>query len=523
MMFPDQSPATTAGADRLFITKVAPSLTKENMRAHFAQFGALTDVYMPAVPGGASHKGICFVSFADPASLQVALRHSPHAILGHPVVVDVASPRGPDQGARSRPPNGLLSPPETSLETPLPEFGKGVLSSSGQSLETPSFDTSSLGMPTFSQSLGAAMTSPSMEMPTFTQSLGAPMTSPSPEMPTPTPGLEVPPSIEMPTFSPSLGAPMTSPSPEMPTPTPGLEVPPSIEMPTFSPSLGAPMTSPSPEMPTFSPSLGTPMTSPSPEIPTMSPPTLEAPMSSPSPEMSMTLPGFGSEAQVISPGLEMQMTMPGLDMSANAAAMLAARQAMATQQAMAMIATQQAMAQQQAMATAAMSMAMFNPMPAPMMPGPADLASVTDILNESLRSSSAASFAAASPPAASPPSSGTTGTPVPGRLFVTRVTPDMTKIDLQIYFQKFGALDDVFVPSGGKGIAFVSFREAVTAQEVLKTQQHMVKPGKAVLVDQAMDRPPLAGGQKGRSCFGHGAAWGSGGAPAGVSSRPKPY
>eukprot|EP00930_Biecheleria_cincta_P048402 TRINITY_DN3371_c0_g1_i4.p1 TRINITY_DN3371_c0_g1~~TRINITY_DN3371_c0_g1_i4.p1 ORF type:complete len:446 (+),score=57.83 TRINITY_DN3371_c0_g1_i4:115-1452(+) len=445
MMFPDQSPATTAGADRLFITKVAPSLTKENMRAHFAQFGALTDVYMPAVPGGASHKGICFVSFADPASLQVALRHSPHAILGHPVVVDVASPRGPDQGARSRPPNGLLSPPETSLETPLPEFGKGVLSSSGQSLETPSFDTSSLGMPTFSQSLGAAMTSPSMEMPTFTQSLGAPMTSPSPEMPTPTPGLEVPPSIEMPTFSPSLGAPMTSPSPEMPTPTPGLEVPPSIEMPTFSPSLGAPMTSPSPEMPTFSPSLGTPMTSPSPEIPTMSPPTLEAPMSSPSPEMSMTLPGFGSEAQVISPGLEMQMTMPGLDMSA------------------------------------------------------------------------------ASPPAASPPSSGTTGTPVPGRLFVTRVTPDMTKIDLQIYFQKFGALDDVFVPSGGKGIAFVSFREAVTAQEVLKTQQHMVKPGKAVLVDQAMDRPPLAGGQKGRSCFGHGAAWGSGGAPAGVSSRPKPY
>lgn len=264
-----------------------------------------------------------------------------------------------------------------------------------------------------------------------------------------------------------------------------------------------------------SPSLGMPTTLPGLES--------EAPATSPGLEMPMTSPGL--EMPMTSPGLEMPMTMPGLDMSGNTAAMLAARQAMATQQAMAMIATQQAMAQQQAMA---MSMAMFNPMAAPMMPGPADLASVTDILNESLRSSSASSFAAASPPAASPPSSGTTGTPVPGRLFVTRVTPDMTKIDLQMYFQKFGALNDVFVPSGGKGIAFVSFRDPATAQDVLTTQQHEIKPGKAVLVDQAMDRPPLAGGGGGgkgqRSSFGHGAAWGGGGPPPGVSSRrPTPY
>lgn len=293
-----------------------------------------------------------------------------------------------------------------------------------------------------------------------------------------------------------------------------------------------------------SPSLGAPMTSPSLDMVTMSPPNMEAPMMSPSLAMPTTIPGLESEAPVTSPGLEMQMTspglempmtMPGMDLSGNATAMLAARQAMATQQAMAMIATQQAMAQQQAMATAAMSMAMFNPMQAAMtMPGsdaafhsglagPADLASASDILNECLRSSSASSFAAASPPAASPPSSGTNGTPVPGRLFVTRVTPDMTKIDLQVYFQKFGALDDVFVPSGGKGIAFVSFRDPAASQEVLKTQQHAVKPGKAVLVDQAMDRPPLAGGQKGRSCFGHGSAWGGGGAPPGVSGRAKPY
>merc|ERR1719220_3012416 len=86
-----------------------------------------------------------------------------------------------------------------------------------------------------------------------------------------------------------------------------------------------------------------------------------------------------------------------------------------------------------------------------------------------------------------------TGSPVPGRLFVTRVAPDMTKVDLQLYFQQFGQLDDVYIPTGGKGIAFVSFRDASVSQRVLQTQQHFVKPGKAVLVDQALDRPPLPG------------------------------
>merc|ERR550532_1184957 len=100
------------------------------------------------------------------------------------------------------------------------------------------------------------------------------------------------------------------------------------------------------------------------------------------------------------------------------------------------------------------------------------------------------------------------GTPVPGRLFVTRVTPDMTKVDLQLYFQQFGQLDDVYLPTGGKGIAFVSFRDSSVCQRVLQVQQHFVKPGKAVLVDQALDRPPLTG-KGGGGCFG---GFGGGGA-----------
>lgn len=80
---------------------------------------------------------------------------------------------------------------------------------------------------------------------------------------------------------------------------------------------------------------------------------------------------------------------------------------------------------------------------------------------------------------------------MPGRLFVTRVTPDMTKVDLQLYFQQYGQLDDIYISAGGKGIAFISFRDAVVSQRVLQAQQHFVKPGKAVLVDQAIDRPSL--------------------------------
>mmetsp|Transcript_5403 Transcript_5403/g.14607 ORF Transcript_5403/g.14607 Transcript_5403/m.14607 type:complete len:132 (+) Transcript_5403:440-835(+) len=88
---------------------------------------------------------------------------------------------------------------------------------------------------------------------------------------------------------------------------------------------------------------------------------------------------------------------------------------------------------------------------------------------------------------------GHTGTPVSGRLFVTRVTPDMTKEDLMAYFGQYGDMSDVFVPNGGKGIAFVTFADPNVAAQVLGAQQHQIKPGKAVLVDQALDRPALAG------------------------------
>jgi RNA recognition motif-containing protein len=95
------------------------------------------------------------------------------------------------------------------------------------------------------------------------------------------------------------------------------------------------------------------------------------------------------------------------------------------------------------------------------------------------------------------------GTPVglkPGRLFLTKVADDVTKEDLIAYFQSFGELADVFVPTG-KSIAFVSFVHSEMVQSVMTTTEHEVKPGRVVTVDLAFDRPPLEAKGKGKFRF----------------------
>lgn len=89
---------------RLFVAKVPQALQQEHLRHHFARFGELTDVYLPAVRGGTGHKGICFVSFAHQSGLQAAMLGGPHEIMGYQVVVDVAAPRGEQPPPRSAPP-----------------------------------------------------------------------------------------------------------------------------------------------------------------------------------------------------------------------------------------------------------------------------------------------------------------------------------------------------------------------------------------------------------------------------------
>lgn len=69
-----------------------------------------------------------------------------------------------------------------------------------------------------------------------------------------------------------------------------------------------------------------------------------------------------------------------------------------------------------------------------------------------------------------------------------------------MYFGQYGELDDLFIPSGGKLIAFVGFKDALAAAVALQVQIHEVKEGCTVCVDAAMERPPL-GSAKGQGKF----------------------
>mmetsp|Transcript_30900 Transcript_30900/g.91839 ORF Transcript_30900/g.91839 Transcript_30900/m.91839 type:complete len:352 (-) Transcript_30900:16-1071(-) len=100
-------------------------------------------------------------------------------------------------------------------------------------------------------------------------------------------------------------------------------------------------------------------------------------------------------------------------------------------------------------------------------------------------------------PAPSPPTGGG-GTPAPGRLFITKMDRTLTKEDLTAYFQRFGDLNDVYIPPGGKLIAFVGYCDPAATQAILQHKTHEVKPGCTVDVDAAIERPPLGGKGQGK-------------------------
>lgn len=94
------------------------------------------------------------------------------------------------------------------------------------------------------------------------------------------------------------------------------------------------------------------------------------------------------------------------------------------------------------------------------------------------------------------PPAARSGPQVPGRLFLTKVAPTVSTEDLRSYFQQFGALNDVFIPSGGKCIAFVGYDDSTIASAVACMGSHEVSPGVFVNADVAVDRPAL--GSKGQ-------------------------
>eukprot|EP01012_Entosiphon_sulcatum_P042893 TRINITY_DN57010_c0_g1_i1.p1 TRINITY_DN57010_c0_g1~~TRINITY_DN57010_c0_g1_i1.p1 ORF type:complete len:369 (-),score=24.63 TRINITY_DN57010_c0_g1_i1:87-1166(-) len=79
-------------ACRIFVGKLPPTTTTASLSAHFGQFGALIDVYMPTFHGSAQSRGIAFITFGDRSAVDNVMRHD-HELAGRPIVVDRAAPK----------------------------------------------------------------------------------------------------------------------------------------------------------------------------------------------------------------------------------------------------------------------------------------------------------------------------------------------------------------------------------------------------------------------------------------------
>mmetsp|Transcript_106930 Transcript_106930/g.300692 ORF Transcript_106930/g.300692 Transcript_106930/m.300692 type:complete len:364 (+) Transcript_106930:157-1248(+) len=351
--------AHTNGGDRLFVTKIPQAVTRDDLAAYFTRFGVTTDVYMPMVPGVPGHKGIAFVSFQDPAALQLTMAYDRHEVNGYVVVVDVATPRGATPPCQAVPLGAGLGAPG--------HMAPGQARPSQRPQPTVSSMSSNAGASEITDRLFVTKVSPNLQMEHLRE------------------------------YFAQFGD-LTD---------------------VYMPSV--------PGSPTHK---------------------------------GICFVSFADPASVQVALKHSPHEIYGMPVVVDVATPRGTEKGAGRPPA----------------ATA------FN---AGLMPSAAPW-----VIN------SGAGQIPASSPAGPPGVVG--GIAVPGRLFVTRCTLDMTRTDLIAYFQQFGDLTDVFVPSGGKGIAFVSFTDAAVAQRVLEVQQHFVKPGQAVLVDQAIDRPPIgAGGGKG--------------------------
>ena len=60
------------------------------------------------------------------------------------------------------------------------------------------------------------------------------------------------------------------------------------------------------------------------------------------------------------------------------------------------------------------------------------------------------------------------------KIFVVRVTENLTKEDLRDHFEAFGQVTDVYIPTPFRQFAFVQFSESRAAQSLLG-KEHIIK------------------------------------------------
>lgn len=82
----------SARTTRIFVARVPSSVTETQFREYFEQFGTVEDAYMPKDISKHSHRGIGFVTFTSPESVETLMSKS-HVLNGSEIAIDRATPK----------------------------------------------------------------------------------------------------------------------------------------------------------------------------------------------------------------------------------------------------------------------------------------------------------------------------------------------------------------------------------------------------------------------------------------------
>ncbi|XP_024527956.1 heterogeneous nuclear ribonucleoproteins A2/B1 isoform X2 [Selaginella moellendorffii] len=77
---------------RVFVARIPPSVNDDTFRNYFEKYGRITDAYMPKDQGSKAHRGIGFVTYEDPDSVE-KLMGKTHELAGSTIAVDRATPK----------------------------------------------------------------------------------------------------------------------------------------------------------------------------------------------------------------------------------------------------------------------------------------------------------------------------------------------------------------------------------------------------------------------------------------------
>ncbi|XP_010274986.1 PREDICTED: ELAV-like protein 1 isoform X2 [Nelumbo nucifera] len=84
---------------RIFVARIPPSVTDEDFHSYFMKYGPLVDAYMPKDPVTKQHRGIGFVTYENPDSVDHLISET-HELGGSRIAIDRATPKEDSRGYR---------------------------------------------------------------------------------------------------------------------------------------------------------------------------------------------------------------------------------------------------------------------------------------------------------------------------------------------------------------------------------------------------------------------------------------